>query len=675
MTAASALPDDPFACLPAEIAIRILQLLVDHKTLAQLPCVNKRWQLLANDPQVWRSRVVSPSKVLTNASRDGREERRVLDRLSPAPIHFAETVDICQDAAGHASVEAAVDKARHFCTQFMECVDSPQKLFYELGDLAAELDDGRIEVIASGFAASSEDDADVQSIAACLDPSPRSFWSSKPSPSATTSEWLTFSLAHTISVVHSVRIRPYKATYQRGMPIYAPRMMQIAIGMTPDPEQMHFWSRIYVVANIDADQEIIIAPQLVAGSFLHLRLIGRYQTQPGDEMFYTVLGRVQCFGLPLGFVTTRQPTVATSLMRFCDAVQDSASNDIHGNHEYDDEPFDETPQEREERLSLILNRLSEHVEPLREAQELATATRSAARALVAAGNWHGAAKLVARAPVESPVRSAREVAWLLREAPASPPIDSPTRCGYYLTEIATKTGSAFNPHEAMYFAHAIEGQVPPPPMPPVLGESTAALLDLPAIVRAMVGEGRVECTEQLGDSFLSAAVAARGPGGPGFLFTFRTANSDGTALPSGSWRREDFANLTLALLVYTRANAFHKMVDCFLELGEYSTAIQIAALGLPNDDGGANGGGGQQQQASGEEGVVCEEFVELLRKVRNRRGKAGAAEMATLLLEARNGMRRTVEHALGIANQCAAVSDAALAAWLRTWATVPDDGV
>ncbi|KAI8591909.1 hypothetical protein BDZ88DRAFT_18389 [Geranomyces variabilis] len=624
---------DPFACLPSELAIRILQLYVDQETLAALPCVSKRWRALSNDPQVWRTRIACPSKVL-----DGP---RVLDRLCPAHVHAAEDEHSGDQADGSASTESRSAKARRLCARFLECVDCPQKLFVELGQLTVDLynDENRVELIESGFAASSEDDAEVQSIAACLDPSPRSFWSSKPSPSAASSEWLTFKLTQTVTVIHSVRVRPYKATYQRGMPIYAPRRIQVRIGMSPDPEHMHFWSKEYAVANVDADQDLPIAPQLAAGGYLHLCLLERYQTQPGDELYYTVLRRVQCFGVPLGFVAIRQPNVATCLLRFCDVVY------------HDIEPGSlavaETPDERQARLSLMLGELSNEVEPLRRAKSLAVSTRRDVRALVALGDWRAAASLVALAPIESPVRSEREIAWLLNDAPTNPPLDTATRSALYLSQIAITSDSAYTPHEATYFAAGCRRRTPVV----ATGETAAVGPDLPVIFRAMVAAGRLECTEQIGDSFLSAATAnsdlAAASGGPSLLSSSSSSSS------SSSQGRVDFANLTLALFAYSRANAFHKMADCFLELGEYATAIQLAALSLPS-----------QVQAD----EICEEFVDLVRKVWNRKGKADAAETACLLLENHAGMRRTVEHALGITNQCSAVADPALVQWIRTWA-------
>ncbi|KAJ3174692.1 hypothetical protein HDU87_006941 [Geranomyces variabilis] len=624
---------DPFACLPSELAIRILQLYVDQETLATLPGVSKRWRDLSNDPQVWRTRIACPSKVS-----DGP---RVFDRLCPAPVHIGEDEPGGDENEGSISLEVPSAKARRFCARFLECVNCPQKLFVELGRLTMDLsdDENRVELIESGFAASTEDDAAVQSIAACLDSSPRSFWSSKPSPSAATSEWLTFKLTQMVTIIHSVRVRPYKATYQRGMPIYAPRRLQVRIGISPDPEHMHFWSKEYPVANVDADQDLPIAPQLAVGGYLHLRLLERYQTQPGDELYYTVLRRVQCFGVPLGFVATRQPNVAATLMRFCDAVY----------HNIQPESFaaTEAPHEREARLSHMLSELCEEVEPLRQAKSLAMSTRRDAHALVASGDWRAAASLVALAPIESPVRSEREITWLLEEAPTTPPLNTAMRSALYLSQIATTSDSAYTPHEATYFA---AGCARSTPSVPLIGE-TLVSPDLPVIFRAMVAAGRLECTEQIGDSFLSAATANRDPAAAG------GGLSSSLSSPS-SQRRDDFANLTLALFAYSRANAFHKMADCFVELGEYPTAIQLAALNLPD-----------QLQAD----EVCEGFVDLVRKVWNRKGRADAAETACLLLENHAGMRRTVEHALGITNQCSAVADPALAEWIRTWAFADDE--
>lgn len=161
------------------------------------------------------------------------------------------------------------------------------------------------------------------------------------------SEWLTFSLAHPLCLVTGVQIRPYRAVWQPGHPIYSPKKVKISLGGTTcfssstkdrlygpiidwmdsmqDPEvrqalktsfgidipetkvlesvaarsskskggrPFHDWyheSEEFSVAKEDRLQTFKIPPTLCVGGFLRLDLLGRTQRQPGDELFYSEL--------------------------------------------------------------------------------------------------------------------------------------------------------------------------------------------------------------------------------------------------------------------------------------------------------------------------------------------------------------------------------------------------
>ncbi|KAJ3270245.1 hypothetical protein HK104_004963, partial [Borealophlyctis nickersoniae] len=183
--------------------------------------------------------------------------------------------------------------------RFADFVKDSKAFFKEIGDLTLMSEQEPMQLLMEGIEASSEDD-EHQTIACTLDDSSRNFWSSKGSPDNTTSEYLIYKMVQPICVVTRVEVVPYKARYQRGMPIYAPRSVAVSVGFHQEAENMHYVSEEFPVENSNVTHTFNIKPTLVVGGFLRLDLRGRYQRQPGDNLFYTVLESVKCFGLPIG---------------------------------------------------------------------------------------------------------------------------------------------------------------------------------------------------------------------------------------------------------------------------------------------------------------------------------------------------------------------------------------
>ena len=61
------------------------------------------------------------------------------------------------------------------------------------------------------------------------------------------------------------------------------------------------------------------------GGYIRIDFIGRYQTQPQDELYYTVMENISAKGLPIGLVTS--PLLSNSLLNFA-LTQESFIDDL-----------------------------------------------------------------------------------------------------------------------------------------------------------------------------------------------------------------------------------------------------------------------------------------------------------------------------------------------------------
>lgn len=161
------------------------------------------------------------------------------------------------------------------------------------------------ELVKSGVSCSSQD-SEEQGIAATLGPE-GVFWSSKGSPTPDADEWLVYRLREPISVVFSVSIEPYRALYQTGTPLYAPQGVSFSFGFAEG--SWHYTTPVYAVDPREPVQRFVLAPQLCVGEFVRINLLGKRETQPSDNLYYTVLDRISFSGalwgaLPKGSILT-----------------------------------------------------------------------------------------------------------------------------------------------------------------------------------------------------------------------------------------------------------------------------------------------------------------------------------------------------------------------------------
>lgn len=96
-----------------------------------------------------------------------------------------------------------------------------------------------LSIIADALGASSLDHpAEAPNLT--LDPVVRtrgliSYWSSAGSEDENSDEWVAYRLVHPLCVVKSMQVRPFKAWFQRGQPIYASKRLRVNMGGLPIP--------------------------------------------------------------------------------------------------------------------------------------------------------------------------------------------------------------------------------------------------------------------------------------------------------------------------------------------------------------------------------------------------------------------------------------------------------
>ncbi|KAI9205475.1 uncharacterized protein BJ171DRAFT_500581 [Polychytrium aggregatum] len=170
-----------------------------------------------------------------------------------------------------------------------------------------------MQIIESGIESSTFDN-EKQTIHSVLDESPKSLWSSIGSKTADVDEFLTFRLIQPACIVTRIELIPFKAFYQRGAPVYGPREISVSIGFHTSLKRMHYTSERYQLENEHKVQVINIAPTLVVGEFVRLNLFGRFQKQSDDNLFYSTLQNVKCYGIPLGMCSSLR-WISRSLLR------------------------------------------------------------------------------------------------------------------------------------------------------------------------------------------------------------------------------------------------------------------------------------------------------------------------------------------------------------------------
>ncbi|XP_073001644.1 F-box protein At4g00755 isoform X2 [Typha latifolia] len=184
---------------------------------------------------------------------------------------------------------------------------------------------GNKDCIHHCLGASSTDNFPDESIANTLEPSDRvdmrpSYWSSGGKRDPGIPESLTYRLTSGLCVINEIKIKPFKAFFQFGDPIYSAKSVRFSMGyfkLTRDSEcyvsdenegqlavdENYVWT--YVSPEFPMSQDNVLQsfklprPALCIGGVVKIELLGRVQKQAMDNLYYICVCHVQVIGFPL----------------------------------------------------------------------------------------------------------------------------------------------------------------------------------------------------------------------------------------------------------------------------------------------------------------------------------------------------------------------------------------
>ncbi|XP_057870659.1 F-box protein At4g00755 isoform X4 [Cryptomeria japonica] len=148
-----------------------------------------------------------------------------------------------------------------------------------------------------------------------------SYWSSQGESNSDVPETLTYRLSSRLCVVHEVKIHPFQAYFQMGLPIYSAKAVRIRLGrtrsstlltsgmldgmMSADRSASEDYVWTYISPEFPMQQEDKLQtfrlpkPVLCIGGILQIELLGRVQRQEMDGLYYICVCHARVVGRPL----------------------------------------------------------------------------------------------------------------------------------------------------------------------------------------------------------------------------------------------------------------------------------------------------------------------------------------------------------------------------------------
>lgn len=284
--------------LAAELLASILQFL-DYHALLAAEGVCREWRIAARTqwPQLFQTLALPPARELLDLSSRSTRDLRVLCRHAQRVREQHESgalrcYQVISDVLWASSTDSQHESALNVLDDRVEC--------------------------------DSEDESD-----AC-------YWSSAGGPEDGT-ETLVFQLLSSVCLVESVEVAAFRASFQGDDVVYAPKALRISLGEhrarsasdrplacarracelamltrarapghAPPRERaaglavFDYSSPLYELECTDAPQRLQLPRALMTcGDVLRIDLVGKYQQQEEDGLFYTCLSYVHCFGAPV----------------------------------------------------------------------------------------------------------------------------------------------------------------------------------------------------------------------------------------------------------------------------------------------------------------------------------------------------------------------------------------
>ena len=121
------------------------------------------------------------------------------------------------------------------------------------------------------------------------------FWSSEPSETDDTNDYLIYKLKSKC-FVFSVHFKVHRVLYQNGT-IYPPKTAKVKIGNFID--NYHYESEKFEVSLTERYNTILILPNFIEGEYVRIDLYGKQMREPRTELYYSVISFVDIIGFPL----------------------------------------------------------------------------------------------------------------------------------------------------------------------------------------------------------------------------------------------------------------------------------------------------------------------------------------------------------------------------------------
>lgn len=276
--------------LDDDTAMHLLQYLDTTKDIASASSVCRSWRSFVREGQLWKGLCLKEFPEVRTFEEDIEEDQ---------------SKDLPPAGSCGSSVKPNLErKERIYRDLFRELRNKPM--------------DNK-SCIREAVSASSTDNYPEESIVQTLHPRPRyhdeqtpSYWSSTGQRDVNHPETLTYNLVSQLCVVHEVRIRPFKAFFQFGQPIYSAKNVRIRLGHVVKSAKTdcdsgstkdYVWtyeSPIFNMEQVDSMQVFKLPrPVLCVGGILQVELLGRVQTQEMDQLYYICICHVSVVGWPL----------------------------------------------------------------------------------------------------------------------------------------------------------------------------------------------------------------------------------------------------------------------------------------------------------------------------------------------------------------------------------------
>ncbi|KAL2611570.1 hypothetical protein R1flu_023262 [Riccia fluitans] len=299
----------------ADTIICILKHLTAPADLASASIVCRSWRQYVLEGQLWRELC-----------------HREFPELQLVEVEFADCVARGSERARYLHVfQSTLEKYHHGYNQ----------LYREFTKTSVS----DMNCIGAAIAASSTDEFPREKIHETLYANPRkgrtqwlrawSYWSSKGQRDPEVPETLTYKLVSSVCLIHEIKIRPFKAEFHTGDPIFSPRFVRFRLGYetprsscpddireidigyslsqlvefpwTPGPPPEYTWTSVsqeYPVLKEDVLQVFKLSrPVLCVGQILQVDLLGRTETCFSDEdgalLYYICICHVNVVGTPI----------------------------------------------------------------------------------------------------------------------------------------------------------------------------------------------------------------------------------------------------------------------------------------------------------------------------------------------------------------------------------------